>query len=187
MTTMSLDSSASSLDEVAGTPQGGGDETGLQCSIDQLLGRLAQEQARRKQLEDELQALRRSQKQITTESLDPIGAKREELLQLTRERDELRDWLQRGVSECRRVADEALQLKSDLDEKTQRCKLLETAKEELQEKIDMVQLQLADSQSQLEKLKQKERLLEACAGEHALSEQKLWNLMNRGKNSMKHL
>ncbi|ESL06996.1 hypothetical protein TRSC58_05322 [Trypanosoma rangeli SC58] len=176
MTTMSLDSSVSSLDEAADTPQGGGNDTGLPSSIDQLLGRLAQEQARRKQLEEELQGLRRSQKQTTTESLGTINAKREELLQLTRERDELRDWLQRGVSECRRVADEALRLKDDLDERTQRCQLLETAKEELQEKIDTVQLQLADSQSQLEELKQKERFLESCAGEHALSEQKLMEL-----------
>ncbi|RNF14585.1 uncharacterized protein Tco025E_05774 [Trypanosoma conorhini] len=176
LTTASPDSSASSFDGTAAAPHGGDDETGLRPSMEQLLGRLAQEQARRRQLEEELHALRMSQKQMTTESLEEISAKREELSQLTRERDEMRDWLQRGVNECRRVADEAIRLKRVLDERTQRCQLLETAKEELQEKIDTVQRQLADSQSQLEGLQKKECLLEACEGQRARSEQNIVEL-----------
>ncbi|EKF28069.1 hypothetical protein MOQ_008196 [Trypanosoma cruzi marinkellei] len=183
ISTTSLDSSHSSLDGATSTPKGGGDDASPQGSVDGLIGRLAHEQQRTRQLEKELQALRMSQKQTNTESQDEIGAKQEELDKLMRERDELREWLQRGVNECRRVAEEASRLKRELEERTRRCQALETAKEELQGEIDKVQRLLTESQSQIERLQQKQRLLEASAGEHVIAEKKL---MEMNEEMQKH-
>ncbi|RNF20296.1 hypothetical protein TcG_03755 [Trypanosoma cruzi] len=173
ISTTSRDSSPSSLDGATSTPKRGGDDASPQRSVDGLFERLTQEQQRTRQLEKELQALRMSQKQMNTESLDEISAKKEELDKLMRERDELREWLQRGVNECRRVAEEASRLKRDLEERTRRCQSLETVKEELQGKINKVQQLLIESQSQIERLQEKQRLLEASAGEHVIAEKKL--------------
>ncbi|ORC86627.1 uncharacterized protein TM35_000272170 [Trypanosoma theileri] len=139
-------------------------------SSEQLRDRLMREREKRLQLEEELHMLRMSHEE---NSADAVRAKNKELEQLTRERNELQEWLQRGVNECRRVADEASRLKNELKERTEHCQLLENTKEELLEKINRIQGQLSTTQTELDQLNEIKQMLAASADERAFSLQKM--------------
>ncbi|KEG08820.1 hypothetical protein DQ04_06391030 [Trypanosoma grayi] len=179
METGSLTSSVASLDNGDGQAVDEDDDdvddntTVLQRSLEQLVTRLTQERERRLRLENEVHALRVSSTRSTAEASQALQVKQQELKRLTQERRELQEWLQRGVNECRRVADEALRLKEELNERTQRCDALEATKAELQNKVDAVQQQLADTQLQLERARDRDQLLDARLKENALTPQEL--------------
>ncbi|KAH9600034.1 hypothetical protein LSM04_008816 [Trypanosoma melophagium] len=149
------------------------DDENMKCftrSSKQLRELLKREREKSLQLEEDLHMLRMNHEESTA---DALRAGNKELEQLTHERNKLQEWLQRVVSEYRRVADEASRLKNELKERTECCQLLEKTKEELQEKVNTIKEEPSATQTQLDQLKEKKQMLEACADARAFSLKKL--------------
>lgn len=113
---------------------------------------LEQEQSKRREAELALEELRQRRVSENTVVVQDLERKRQELNALREERLLMKEWLDRGVSECRRVAEEASLIKRELDQRDRNVHDLLAEKSAMNSKIQQLSSELGSIQSSLETL-----------------------------------
>ena len=137
----------------------------LYHELQRAAGKLEQEKALRKRVESELESLRSHRLRETADVVQELEKKRTELNTLREERALMKEWLDRGVSECKRVADEVTRLKGELDTSEKNCSALAKDKQRLATTIQQLSDDLAAVQLSLDKVHHEKSLLELRAEE----------------------
>lgn len=139
--------------------------TTLYHELQRAAGKLEVEKAQRKKAEAELESIRQHRLRETSDVVQELERKRAELNTLREERTMMREWLDRGVSECKRVADDVLRLKQDLDTSERTTAELAREKQRLANTIQQLNDELASVQISLEKVHAEKTKLELRAEE----------------------
>lgn len=122
--------------------------------------KLEAERSLRRRIEAELSSVREDRLQQTSAVIQELENKRNEIQSLRDERVELKQWLDRGAAECRRVADEVLALRQNLESTEKTCSHLKEEKSNLSEQIRSLTEQLSGVQQELEDMHHTRTLLE---------------------------
>ena len=153
---------------------GGGGTTGgnvedevttLYHELQRAAGKLEVEKAQRKRAEAELESIRQHRLRETSDVVQELERKRAELNTLREERTMMREWLDRGVAECKRVADDVVRLKAELDSSEKTTAEVTRDKQKLANTIQQLGDELASVQVALEKVHQEKSRLELKAEE----------------------
>jgi len=139
--------------------------TTLYHELQRAAGKLEVEKAQRKRAEAELEAIRQHRLRETSDVVQELERKRTELNTLREERTMMREWLDRGVAECKRVADDVVRLKAELDASEKTTAEVTREKQKLANTIQQLGDELASVQVALEKVHQEKSRLELKAEE----------------------
>ena len=143
--------------------------TNLYHELQRAAGNLEQEKSQRKRLEAELENLRSGRLKDTADVVEELERKRTELQTLREERSMMKEWLDRGVHECKRVADDVNRLKSELDVSEKSCSALSKDKQRLAVTVQELSEELSNVQVTLEKVHHEKSVLELRAEEAVTS------------------
>jgi chromosome segregation ATPase len=150
--------------------QGGGAQSDLESEVNGLYhelqraaANLEQEKSLRKRVEAELESLRSGRLRDTADVVQELERKRTELQTLREERAMMKEWLDRGVAECKRVADEVTRLKAELDISEKSCANLSKDKQRLAVTVQELNEELSSVQTALEKVHHEKTVLELKA------------------------
>jgi chromosome segregation ATPase len=113
---------------------------------------LEQEQAKRREAELALEELRQRRVAESSVVMQDLERKRQELNALREERLLIKEWLDRGVSECRRVAEEASLVKRELEARDRNVHDLLAEKDAMNTKMQQLSAELQQIQASLETL-----------------------------------
>jgi myosin heavy subunit len=122
--------------------------------------KLEAERSLRRRIESELSSVREDRLQQTSAVVQELENKRNEIQSLRDERVELKQWLDRGAAECRRVADEVLALRQSLEAGEKTCSALKEDKSTLTDQIRSLTEQLSNVQQELEEMHHTKSVLE---------------------------
>ncbi|CUE63269.1 Hypothetical protein, putative [Bodo saltans] len=122
--------------------------------------KLEAERSLRRRIEAELSSVREDRLQQTSAVIQELENKRNEIQSLRDERVELKQWLDRGAAECRRVADEVLVLRQNLEAGEKTCNSLKEDKLTLTDQIRSLTEQLSHVQQELEDMHHTKNVLE---------------------------
>ena len=137
----------------------------LYQELQRAAAKLESERSQRRRVEAELEAIRVQKTRDTAAIAEEMEAKRVELQQLREERANLKEWLDRGVQECRRVATEVTVVKEALEQSEGHCTELAQKKNDLSKEIQGLTAELHDVQKELEKVHHEKSLLQLRAEE----------------------
>jgi hypothetical protein len=139
----------------------------LYRELQSAANKLEAEKAQRQQAEAELEAVRQQRLRETSDVVAELEKKRLELNALREERAAMKQWLDRGVSECRRVASDVTALKEELARSEKSCEALQTDKNRYAGSIEALSDELATVQLTLENVHRDRAVLEVRADENA--------------------
>lgn len=122
--------------------------------------KLDAERSLRRKIEAELEHVREDRLNQTSVVVQELEHKRNEIQQLRDERVELKQWLDRGAAECRRVADEVLTLRRELEQTESTCTMLAEEKSRLTNQIKELSDQLSEAQQTMEDMQHAKSVLE---------------------------
>ena len=130
--------------------------------LDRLHQKLQKERTSRGEMEAELDALRRSHESHVDTSALEIERKNDELQAAKDERNRMKEWLDRGVKECKRVAEESVKAKEELQAAEDNCVKLANEKtaltsqlRRLADELTAVKNDIENIESENEQLKEK--------------------------------
>jgi chromosome segregation ATPase len=132
----------------------------LYQELQRAAAKLESERTQRRRVETELEAIRMQKTRDTAALAQDMEAKRLELQSVREERAALKEWLDRGVQECRRVAAEVTVLKQALEESESKCTEHAQTKEKLTQEIQSLTAELHAVQRELEKTHHEKALLQ---------------------------
>jgi chromosome segregation ATPase len=132
----------------------------LYQELQRAASKLESERAQRRRVEAELEAIRTQKTRDTAALAQEMEAKRLELQAAREERATLKEWLDKGAQECRRVAAEVTELKLTLDESERRCSEYSNRKEQLARDIQALTGELHEVQRELEKTHHEKAVLQ---------------------------
>ena len=110
-----------------------GEVTTLYHELQRAAAKLEVERSARKRAEAELDNIRQHRLRETGDVVQELERKSTELNTLKEERAMMREWLDRGVQECKRVADDVTRLKAELDQSEANVASLQHEKSRLEE------------------------------------------------------
>ena len=99
--------------------------------LDRLFTKLQKEKAARGRLEAELEELRAAKSSHVDLVGEEIDRKNKEVAAAKEDRDKMKEWLDRGVAECKRISDEVMAVRRDLEESEENCAALVREKAQL--------------------------------------------------------
>jgi chromosome segregation ATPase len=150
----------------AGRPEDLEDEvTTLYHELQRAAGKLEMEKAQRKKAEAELESIRQHRLRETADVVQELEKKRIELNSLREERAMMKEWLDRGVAECRRVAEEVVELKLELESSDRVNADLTKERQRLAVKIQEMSDELSAVQLALDRAQHEKATLELKADE----------------------
>ena len=139
---------------------------GLQNTLEQVNGHLQREQLEKRKVQDELDQLKVRLSIVTTQQQhqqhqqeqsaprdDEIREKNETISTLREEKAVMKEWLDRGVEECRRVAEEVQRLRSEITDGDNERGRLGEEKVRLEQMLEQVMSEVRNTSTRLDQEK----------------------------------
>lgn len=101
------------------------------AELDRLYNKLQKEKSTRSKLEQELRELKVAHSNNVDVASQELERKNREVAAAKAERDKMKEWLDRGVAECKRVGDEVIQLRKEVQLSEDNCAALAREKAQL--------------------------------------------------------